>query len=147
MWEEGQRKCTLGPRCTGTFFRLPFLLDFPSSRQCVTRRESASPADVNPLQAKQQSFLKSAPRGQFTHCLLGPVCLDGASYYSTVLPQGSNLFNSTADLHDHITASTTPECLSTIKKQTNQKTALVCGQLAHVACWVVRALDSCMVIS
>lgn len=40
---EGQKKRTLSPRCTGTFFRLPFLLDFSSLRQCVTRGEFESP--------------------------------------------------------------------------------------------------------
>lgn len=70
---EGQRKRTLSPRCTGTFFRLPFLLDFPSVRQCVTRGEFERPADVNPLQAQQQPFYETNSTGSVC---LGLLCLD-----------------------------------------------------------------------
>lgn len=133
---EGQRKRTLSPRCIGTFFRLPFLLDFPSLRQCVTRGEFESPADVNPSQVQQQPFYETNSTGSVC---LGLLCLDWTSDYSTVLPTGFNLFYSTEDL-----------MIKLQQRPLRSSTLLLWKQLdlwPTSICSVALDLNSCMVIS
>lgn len=133
---EGQRKRTLSPRCTGTFFRLPFLLDFPSLRQCVTRGEFERPADVNPLQAQQQPFYETNSTGSVC---LGLLCLDWTSDYSTVLPTGFNLFYSTEGLMIKLQQQPLRSSTLLLWKQLDLWPTSICS--------VALALNSCMVIS